>query len=213
MVDNCSEVIVKLHFWKHYDESELELKIDNSIPSNLETCCTLLQLSWNPANKEWSVTVMDKDYRSPQNEMISAKSACGPAEPTVNIPSSIGFLYSPKEDCPHVQELLAPQNAEIDDEVYKAFTNRNHCNDCHDDGENWLCLVCNGVFCSRYKNAHMLLHFESNSKRCLALSFSDISTWCYKCDSYITHPLLYSKLNALHLAKFQCPMPNISKTQ
>ncbi|KAL9371114.1 hypothetical protein Peur_036254 [Populus x canadensis] len=58
------------------------------------------------------------------------------------------------------------------------------CNRCHHPSENWLCLSCKDVLCSRFVNKHMLQHFHQTS-HCLALSYSDLSVWCYACDSYI----------------------------
>ncbi|URD72549.1 Zn-finger in ubiquitin-hydrolases protein [Musa troglodytarum] len=44
------------------------------------------------------------------------------------------------------------------------------CSRCHHPAENWLCLSCKDVFCSRFINKHMLRHYEE-SGHCLALSF------------------------------------------
>lgn len=44
------------------------------------------------------------------------------------------------------------------------------CDDCGDTGENWLCLGCGGVFCSRFvlghMQAHCLAHTASTSTTC-----------------------------------------------
>ncbi|KAF3789824.1 Histone deacetylase 6 [Nymphaea thermarum] len=58
------------------------------------------------------------------------------------------------------------------------------CSRCENPSENWLCLGCKGVFCSRFLNKHMLEHFQ-NTSHCLALSYSDLSVWCYLCDAYL----------------------------
>ncbi|GJM95581.1 hypothetical protein PR202_ga12339 [Eleusine coracana subsp. coracana] len=55
---------------------------------------------------------------------------------------------------------------------------------CHHPAENWLCLICKDVLCSRFINKHMLLHYQE-AGHCLALSFSDLSVWCFACDSYL----------------------------
>lgn len=36
----------------------------------------------------------------------------------------------------------------------------------------------------------------------MALSFSDLSVWCYKCESYIDNPVLYAYKNLVHRDKF-----------
>lgn len=61
----------------------------------------------------------------------------------------------------------------------------------------------------------MAEHNTENPSHCLALSFSDLSVWCYECDYYITHDvcgvrcarltfkiLRAGVLNELHKAKF-----------
>ena len=42
----------------------------------------------------------------------------------------------------------------------------------------------------RYKKGHCLSHSQE-SGHCLALSFSDLSVWCYVCDNYLDHAKLY----------------------
>ncbi len=57
-------------------------------------------------------------------------------------------------------------------------------------GENWVCLTCGAVGCSYYVKQHMKAHHEE-TKHPITLSFSDLSFWCYECDSYIkSHVLL-----------------------
>lgn len=51
-------------------------------------------------------------------------------------------------------------------------------------GENWLCLMCRKVFCSRYVNGHCVDHWKE-SGHCIAASFADLSVWCHECQSYI----------------------------
>lgn len=41
---------------------------------------------------------------------------------------------------------------------------------CQHPSENWLCLSCKDVLCSRFVNKHMLQHFHQTS-HCLALSY------------------------------------------
>ena len=45
-------------------------------------------------------------------------------------------------------------------------------------------LLSGQIHCSRYVNQHMVQHNEE-SHHPLALSFSDLSVWCYSCDDYI----------------------------
>uniref|UniRef100_A0A7N0TMS2 UBP-type domain-containing protein n=1 Tax=Kalanchoe fedtschenkoi TaxID=63787 RepID=A0A7N0TMS2_KALFE len=59
-----------------------------------------------------------------------------------------------------------------------------HCSRCQHPDENWLCLCCKDVFCSRFVNKHMVDHNQATSHS-LAFSFSDLSVWCYACDAYL----------------------------
>lgn len=57
------------------------------------------------------------------------------------------------------------------------------CQDCGDRAENWLCLGCGVVLCSRFVNSHMQAHCHPSSSstpqsHCLSLSLSDLSCWC-----------------------------------
>ena len=40
------------------------------------------------------------------------------------------------------------------------------------------------VFCGRYVNKHMVYHTRETNHS-MVLSFSDLSVWCYSCDSYV----------------------------
>ena len=93
------------------------------------------------------------------------------------------FAVHPKRDCPHVETIDV-------DGVCGRFNNQvleKPCQTCSDAAENWLCLQCEGIFCSRYVNGHMVAHNE-DVDHVVALSFSDASVWCYACDSYIISP-------------------------
>lgn len=50
----------------------------------------------------------------------------------------------------------------------------------------------------------MVKHCTSpeNKNHSLALSFSDLSVWCYKCEAYIDNPILHKYKNLAHLNKF-----------
>ncbi|EDO46186.1 predicted protein, partial [Nematostella vectensis] len=94
------------------------------------------------------------------------------------------FAIEPKKDCPHIQGVVAMiQSLHVDV--------KQPCETCANVGENWLCLSCSAVYCSRYVNSHMVAHNEE-SNHPVALSFSDLSVWCYGCDSYIASPVLTS---------------------
>ena len=67
-------------------------------------------------------------------------------------------------------------------------------------GENWLCLQCGKVHCSRYVNGHCVDHWkysktsDDNEGHCIAISFADLSVWCHECQSYIRNDHLLTPL-------------------
>jgi uncharacterized UBP type Zn finger protein len=67
--------------------------------------------------------------------------------------------------------------------------------------ENWICLECNVSRCSRYVNGHSLYHARSTG-HCLAVSWNDLSVWCYECEGYVTHLSLQPILTKLEELKF-----------
>ncbi|XP_023812883.1 histone deacetylase 6 isoform X2 [Oryzias latipes] len=75
------------------------------------------------------------------------------------------------------------------------------CQDCGSEAENWICLTCYQVFCGRYVNEHMVAHGKE-VEHPMVLSFSDLSVWCYMCESYIHHQVLFQAKNAAHFSKF-----------
>mmetsp|Transcript_26935 Transcript_26935/g.69256 ORF Transcript_26935/g.69256 Transcript_26935/m.69256 type:complete len:154 (-) Transcript_26935:1514-1975(-) len=95
------------------------------------------------------------------------------------------FGVVPKEDCPHLttDNISAPPlmgRREEEEEGALSLA----CAECGDDSESWFCLSCWASNCSRYKQGHSLSHFE-NVKHPIAVSYSDLSVWCYECESYI----------------------------
>lgn len=75
------------------------------------------------------------------------------------------------------------------------------CEECASPRENWICLHCFRTLCGRYVGEHMLYH-HLDTEHPLTLSFSDLSVWCYKCESYIDNPMLYKYKNMAHVSKF-----------
>ena len=76
-------------------------------------------------------------------------------------------------------------------------------------GENWLCLTCACVRCSRYVNGHCKEHWERTKGgrnevgHCVAVSLEDLSVWCYECSAYLNHPSLNPFLKQLEENKFR----------
>lgn len=63
------------------------------------------------------------------------------------------------------------------------------------------------VFCSRHREGHGVRHFE-NTQHSLALSYSDLSVWCYSCDYYLDSPKFAQVKQLAHKSKFGEQVPD-----
>ncbi|KAL5100879.1 hypothetical protein RYX36_005206 [Vicia faba] len=81
-----------------------------------------------------------------------------------------------RTSCPHLDSLST--------DLTHIPTPNTPCNRCQHPNENWLCLSCKDVLCGRFVNRHMLHHFRETNHS-VALSFSDLSVWCFSCDAYL----------------------------
>ncbi|EPS71078.1 hypothetical protein M569_03681, partial [Genlisea aurea] len=84
------------------------------------------------------------------------------------------------------------------------------CARCEDPRENWLCLSCNRVFCSRFVNKHMLEHHQLHRPHTIALSYRDLSVWCFTCEAYLDArviPSLRPAYETVHVMKFGTAPP------
>lgn len=104
-----------------------------------------------------------------------------------------GFAVYPLPWCPHLKQIPAEQPDMVNTKAA--------CQECDDKKENWLCLHCFTTNCSRYVGEHQLNHFFITSHP-LALSYSDLSVWCFSCDNYVDNELLYQVKNKAHQDKF-----------
>ncbi|KAL8139278.1 hypothetical protein V2J09_005299 [Rumex salicifolius] len=89
--------------------------------------------------------------------------------------ASIGWV-EPLTYCDHLGSLCS--------DLVHIPTSESPCSRCDHTAENWLCLSCKDVLCSRFVNRHMLEHYEEKG-HCLALSYSDLSVWCFNCEAYL----------------------------
>lgn len=102
-----------------------------------------------------------------------------------NVPESI--FDAP---CCYFDEAAAEPNTKKaiggfkDDLEYSASESGVNKPTCH-KGENWWCLHCGGIYCSRYVNGHGVKHYESRSEHCVMIGLADLSVWCHKCGAYL----------------------------
>ncbi len=76
-------------------------------------------------------------------------------------------------------------------------------------GESWLCLSCYKVHCSRQDHGHGAEHAEV-AQHHVAVSYADLSTWCYACDAYIKADQVRPILGKLHEQFFGVANPALS---
>jgi histone deacetylase 6 len=102
-----------------------------------------------------------------------------------------GFAITPRIDCPHVdyvedQVINNPQHLE----------SKISCDICGDESENWYCLTCERILCSRYVQGHMMQHATTGkgpeNEHAICISFSDLSFWCFRCEDYIEDKVSHS---------------------
>uniref|UniRef100_A0A1A7X5M9 Protein deacetylase HDAC6 n=1 Tax=Iconisemion striatum TaxID=60296 RepID=A0A1A7X5M9_9TELE len=135
-----------------------------------------------------------------------AEGACGYSKLEVSLELACGaemggtmlYCVNPLTWCPHLDAVqpLPPSGVDI-------FA---QCEDCSSDSENWICLTCYQVYCGRYVNEHMVVH-GTVSEHPMVLSLSDLSVWCYLCESYVDNQVLFEARNAAHFAKFGEEIP------
>uniref|UniRef100_A0A7E4V4E1 UBP-type domain-containing protein n=1 Tax=Panagrellus redivivus TaxID=6233 RepID=A0A7E4V4E1_PANRE len=87
------------------------------------------------------------------------------------------------------------------------------CTKCDSTAENWICLTCQAVNCSRFIKGHAVDHFKENPDHAMGLSICDLSVWCYICESYVHHEALFPAKDVLHLAKFGEHIPYFNQNQ
>lgn len=124
-----------------------------------------------------------------------------------------GYSISPKRDCEHVGD----EGFQIDEVLQEGRCKTGgkevrgtewgeliRCKTCGDAEETWVCLRCGARECGRYREGHMLKHWQDKNgcKSVIAISTVDLSVWCFDCDEYITNPKLNKVYSRLHRLKF-----------
>ncbi|ORZ25841.1 hypothetical protein BCR42DRAFT_401033 [Absidia repens] len=117
----------------------------------------------------------------------------------LELQQNIGFAVEPITNCPHLPASTANHQVHINQP----------CKDCGDSVENWQCLTCDTILCSRYRQGHMKEHVE-NSGHCVCLSYADLSVWCFNCNSYVTHQVLEDLKHKAYVAKFNQEPPMLT---
>ncbi|XP_065830679.1 histone deacetylase 6-like isoform X2 [Oscarella lobularis] len=108
------------------------------------------------------------------------------------------YAIQPLAWCPHLPEVAPVPR--------QGINVKDPCTVCGDVIENWICLRCYKVMCSRYANEHMIKH-SSDEDHHVVLSFSDLSVWCYACDNYVDNEMIRAAKQSAHQSKFGEEMP------
>jgi len=104
-----------------------------------------------------------------------------------------------KRDCPHLVTNF-DTNYEFNRIDYTA-----PCKTCGNVADNSVCLKCFEVHCNQGGKGHMTEH-ENKVHHKIILKFSDVSVWCYGCNSSLSHISLDHVLNSIHKKKFGRPI-------
>ncbi|KAM3728842.1 Histone deacetylase [Dirofilaria immitis] len=96
----------------------------------------------------------------------------------------------PLRECPHLVEIRELPVEGLDAQA--------SCSECHSSEEQWVCLTCYSVNCSRYVEGHAV-HHQMRTGHSMALSLTDLSVWCYPCESTMqSFQILFSESQAAH---------------
>ncbi len=102
-----------------------------------------------------------------------------------------GGAVEPKSSCPH---LWSAFDFDVPRKINRHLLFDEPCADCGSVQEEWICLSCCRVSCSRFVNGDAEMHWmstlESDSPHCVSMSRRDLSIWCYACNCYIKHGAL-----------------------
>lgn len=138
-----------------------------------------------------------------------------------NLASDSGGMVSLKQNCPHVRHHVKISLESLPDHpnhgvcAYNADdgSGDNDANQSCSADENWLCVECGFVLCSRYSNRHCLTHWKETKAEqeegaaegghCIAVSLADLSAWCHECDAYLHDPVLDPIVQRLEQLKFE----------
>ncbi|EFA77796.1 NAD+-dependent deacetylase [Heterostelium album PN500] len=104
-------------------------------------------------------------------------------------------------DCIILQLLISFNVYYLFDDDDDDLVSRIACGKCDDESENWVCLKCRAIGCSRYVQSHASDHFDTCGHP-ISASFSDHSVWCYLCQEYLEHYTLAPFLDILNTIKF-----------
>jgi hypothetical protein len=134
----------------------------------------------------------------------------------------------PITDCPHVEPHIMIPPGELNTSIFHSFCSflpnihktddgigrakeEIDGNSCPSQDENWICLQCGVIRCSRYQYGHGIRHWEETqqsdpgldqSGHCISASLTDLSVWCHLCKAYLDGTIVREYIIRLEELKF-----------
>lgn len=190
--------LAHLRIWAKTDQviNELASILGISVPS----------FKGSRASKEETIRMQaeaQQQQQKPQQRGGGVGSVLYAPAPTADIShqdkEDKGGYVDPKRDCPHMTDMV---NRELSiGRARSVLSSGCEAPDCGDASENWMCLQCGKVACSRYVKEHMLMHALDDG-HLLSTSLRDLSTWCHGCNTYVVGDDSNRIRDLLYLAKF-----------
>ena len=87
------------------------------------------------------------------------------------------MIDNTKTDCSHVSQAKLYSLEDFNKISFKNLK----CENCDEQNELFICLVCSKAFCSKNKNSHYNEHYKTNKEHCLYLNTIDLNIWCCEC--------------------------------
>ncbi|XP_008270808.2 histone deacetylase 6 isoform X2 [Oryctolagus cuniculus] len=195
-------------------QTPLASSIDNQTPPTSPVPGAISQISPSQLTRSLRTLKLSDEAQTsesqiPEEEGLLAEAAGGRDVDDVTLMQGPGnladtdqamfYAVTPMSWCPHLV-AVSPKPA-------TGLNVTQPCQDCGTLEENWVCLSCYEVYCSRFVNAHMIQHHEASGHP-LVLSYVDLSAWCYLCQAYVHHQALLDVKNTVHQNKFGEDMPH-----
>ena len=84
-----------------------------------------------------------------------------------------------KKNCPHIEKLNL-----IDIEKFKKIPfEKLKCQNCNENNDIWICLICGECFCSKKINSHFIQHNKDNEDHFIYIGLIDLNIRCNKCET------------------------------
>eukprot|EP00980_Cylindrotheca_fusiformis_P013123 scaffold3297_cov132-Cylindrotheca_fusiformis.AAC.3 len=214
-VAECFQAVESLTALYGFDPSVANAAV-NAVGTDITACCNYI-LDQSLANDAGG-SVYPIDNCPHVIELVSGSSSIPPVQP-----EDLEALFQDKNMmtmpcCISPTAVNTSNTAQNNTGRLKAevVTGTTTTTDMCPTGENWLCLTCLKVFCSRYVNGHCVEHWKE-ANHCIAASLADLSVWCHECQSYIIDKErilpLTQKLEEIKFGSAPPPPPAPSNTE